>query len=147
MREFSPFNQNLLSLSEILFTHQMMFHHVSDPIWCWVFLNSLTGEALEWFSELPPNSIDFFAMLKARFNTQFAPLRSAMLTVDNLVNIRKEHGESLRSYLNRYNRMSVKIKDLSDEITRHHFFYGLQPDIFANKTNRKKPKTMEEIRE
>jgi len=58
-----------------VFTHQMMFH-VST---------SLTGEALEWFSELPANSIDSFATLKARFSTQLASLRPAILTVDNLI--------------------------------------------------------------
>ena len=31
--------------------NQMMFHVVNDPIWCRVFSSSLTGEALEWFSE------------------------------------------------------------------------------------------------
>jgi len=130
-----------------VFMHQMMFHAVSDPIWCRVFSTSLTGEVLEWFSELPSGNIDSFATLKARFSTQFAPLRPAILTVDNLVNIRQEDGESLRSYLDRYNRMSVKIKDLSDEIARHHFLYGLQPGVFADKISRKKPKTMEEMRE
>jgi len=130
-----------------VFMHQMMFHAVSDPIWCRVFSTSLTGEALEWFSELPAGSIDSFATLKARFSTQFAPLKPAILTVDNLVNIRQEDGESLRSYLDRYNRMLVKIKDLNNEIARHHFSYGLQPGVFADKISRKKPKTMEEMRE
>jgi len=130
-----------------VFMHQMMFHAVSDPIWCRVFSTSLTGEALEWFSELPTGCIDSFATLKARFSTQFAPLKSAILTVDNLVNIRQEDGESLRSYLDRYNRMSVKIKGLSDEIARHHFSYGLQPGVFADNISRKKPQTMEEMRE
>ncbi|XP_027927464.1 uncharacterized protein LOC114184352 [Vigna unguiculata] len=105
-----------------VFMHQMMFHAVSDPIWCRVFSTSLTGEALEWFFELPAGSNDSFATLK-------------------------EDGESLRSYLDRYNRMSVKMKDLSDEIARHHFSYGLQPGVFADKISRKKPKTMEEMRE
>ncbi|XP_027915918.1 uncharacterized protein LOC114175339 [Vigna unguiculata] len=130
-----------------VFTHQMMFHVVSDPIWCRVFSTSLTGEALEWFSKLSANSIDSFATLKARFSMQFAPLRPTILTVDNLVNIRQEDGESLRSYLNRYNCMSIKIKDLSDEIVRHHFSYGLQPGVFTDKISRKKSKTMEEMRE
>jgi len=130
-----------------VFMHQMMFHAVSDPIWCRVFSTSLTGEVLEWFSELPANIIDSFVTLKARFSTQFAPLKPAILTVDNLVNIRQEDGESLRSYLDRYNWMSVKMKDLSDEIARHHFSYGLQPGVFADKISRKKPKTMEEMRE
>ena len=130
-----------------VFMHQMMFHAVSDPIWSRVFSTSLTGEALEWFSELPANSIDSFATLKARFSTQFAPLKPAILTVDNLVNIRQEDGESLRNYLDRYNRMSVKIKDLSDKIARHHFSYELQPGVFADKISRKKPKMMEEMRE
>jgi len=131
----------------LVFTHQMMFHVVSDPIWCRVFSTSLTGEALEWFSKLPANSIDSFATLKARFSMQFAPLRPTILTVDNLVNIRQEDGESLRSYLDRYNCMSIKIKDLSDEIVRHHFSYGLQPGVFTDKISRKKSKTMEEMRE
>jgi len=130
-----------------VFMHQMMFHAVSDPIWYRVFSTSLTGEALEWFSELPTGSIDSFATLKARFSTQFAPLKPAILMVDNLVIIRQEDGESLRSYLDRYNQMSVKIKDLSDEIARHHFSYGLQPGVFTDKISRKKPKTMEEMRE
>jgi len=130
-----------------VFMPKMMFHAVSDPIWCRVFSTSLIGEALEWFSELPANIIDSFATLKARFSTQFAPLRLAILTVDNLVNIRQEDGESLRSYLDRYNRMSVKIKDLSDEIARYHFSYGIQPGVFADKISRKKPKTIEEMRE
>jgi len=56
-----------------VFMHQMMFHAVSDPIWCRVFSTSLTGEALEWFFELPAGSNDSFATLKARFITQFAP--------------------------------------------------------------------------
>jgi len=41
-----------------VFTHQMMFHVVSDPIWCRVFSTSLTGKALEWFSEQPANNIE-----------------------------------------------------------------------------------------
>jgi len=85
----------------LVFTHQMMLHAVSDLIWCRVFSTFLTGEALEWFSKLSTNNIDFFATLKARFSTQFAPLRPAILTVDNLVNIHQEDGESLRSYLDR----------------------------------------------
>jgi len=43
--------------------------------------------------------------------------------------------------------MSVKIKDLSDEIARHHFSYGLQPGVFADKISRNKPKMIEEMRE
>jgi len=43
--------------------------------------------------------------------------------------------------------MSVKIKDLSDEIAQHHFSYGLHLGVFADKISRKKPKTMEEMRE
>jgi len=85
------------------FAHQMMFHMVSDAIWCRVFSSSLTGEALEWFSKLPPNNIDCFATLKARFNTQFAPLRPTTLMPAALVNVHQEDDESLRSYLDRYN--------------------------------------------
>jgi len=130
-----------------VFTHQMMFQAVSDPIWCRVFSTSLTGEALEWFSELSPNSMDSFTTLKAKFNTQFVSLRPTILTVDNLVNIRQENGESLRSYLDWYNHMSVKIKVLRDEIAQHDFSYGLQTGVFADKISHKKPKTMEEMRE
>jgi len=81
------------------FSNQMIFHVVSDPIWCRVFSFSLTGEALEWFSELPPNNIDCFAMLKGRFNTRFAPLRPATLMQATLVNIHQKEDESLGSYM------------------------------------------------
>jgi len=52
--------------------------------------------------------------------------------------------ESLRTFMERFNKMSVKIKNLSDEIVRHHFTTGLKSNPFADKICRKPPKSMDE---
>jgi len=49
--------------------------------------------------------------------------------------------------MDRFNRMSVKIKDLSDEIAIHHFSYDLPLGVFDDEVSHKPPKMMEEFRE
>jgi len=106
------------------FSNQMMFYAVSNLIWCKVFLFP-NKTCPQMVLRVTPNNIDCFATLKARFNTQFAPFRPATLTLTTLVNVRQDKDESLRSFVDRFNRILVKIKDLSDEIAGYQFSTGL----------------------
>jgi len=49
--------------------------------------------------------------------------------------------------VDRFNKILVQIKDLSDEIARYQFSTRLQPGVFADKINNKPPRKMEEMRE
>jgi len=59
-----------------------------DAMLCRVFPTSLKGAALSWITKLSPNSIDSFATLVAKFETQFATSQPHHLTSIALVGIR-----------------------------------------------------------
>lgn len=45
---------------------------MDDIVLCKVFLTLLKGQALSWFTQVPPNSIDYFKTLTMKFKIQFA---------------------------------------------------------------------------
>jgi len=49
-------------------THTNLYT-TNKAVWCRVFPNSLQEGALSWFTQLPPNSVDSFKTLLAKFNT------------------------------------------------------------------------------
>ena len=55
-----------------VFTTQAGLYTSNDAILCRVFPTSLKGPALNWFTRLPPNSVDCFDTLATRFGIQFA---------------------------------------------------------------------------
>jgi len=57
------------------YTTHMSLYTIDDAVLCRVFPTSLKGGALSWFTKLPPNSIDCFEMLVAKFDIQFATSR------------------------------------------------------------------------
>jgi len=71
-----------------VFTTQAGLYTSEDAILCRVFPTSLKGPALNWFTRLPPNSIDCFDTLVTRFDIQFATSKPHHLTSLALVNIR-----------------------------------------------------------
>jgi len=73
-----------------VFTTQAGLYTSDDAILCHVFPTSLKGRALNWFTRLPPNSIDCFDTLATRFGIQFATNKPHHLTSLALVNIRQE---------------------------------------------------------
>ena len=74
-----------------------------------VFPTFLKGATLSWFTKLPPNSIDSFATLVVKFETQFSTSRSHHLTSIVLVGICQEKGESLRTFVDRFSKVAMSI--------------------------------------
>ena len=69
------------------YTTHMSLYTSDDVVLCQVFPTSLKGGTLTWFTKLPPNSVDSFAMLMSKFDTQFAMSRPHHLTTIALVGI------------------------------------------------------------
>jgi len=74
---------------------QMRLYTTNQTVMCRVFPTSLKGMALNWFTRLPPYSIDYFRTLVDLFNTQFATSKPHRLTSLALVNIKQHKGETL----------------------------------------------------
>ena len=67
---------------------QVGLHTAEDALWCRIFLTSLKGAALRWFTRLPTQSIDCFGTLATKFGAQFTTSQPHHLTSITLVNIR-----------------------------------------------------------
>ncbi|XP_024011365.1 uncharacterized protein LOC112086624 [Eutrema salsugineum] len=92
---------------------------------CKGFGSSLTEPALQWFTNLPNASVDSFASLTNRFVEQFASSRNSERTSDNLYEIIQKRGESLRSYVGRFNKEKVCIPECVTSTAISAFKRGL----------------------
>ncbi|XP_068486402.1 uncharacterized protein [Phaseolus vulgaris] len=114
------------------YTTHMCVYTSDDAVLCRVFPTSLKGATLSWFTKLLPNSIDSFASLVAKFETQFATSRPRHLTSIALVGIRQKKGESLRTFVDRFSKVAMSIQNLSPDVAMHHMMTTLRLGPFAD---------------
>lgn len=98
------------------FSTRMAFRTGNRAIWCRAFSLSLEGKALEWFNSLPPNSIQSFEGLKEMFGRQFASSRAQDPTVFELSNLKQGKDETLKAFMDRYQKMVRRVKGLSTKL-------------------------------
>ena len=108
------------------YTTHMSLYTSDNAVLCRVFPTSLKGAALSWFTKLSPNSIDSFATLVAKFETQFATSRPHHLTSIALVGIRQEKGESMRTFVDRFSKVAMSIWNLSPDVAMHPMLTALR---------------------
>nr|KYP38587.1 hypothetical protein KK1_040155 [Cajanus cajan] len=71
------------------------------------FPSSLTKHAFTWFTTLPPNSIITWAQLERSFHENFFREETKVSIVD-LMNIKRQHHETLDEYLNRFRQLKSR---------------------------------------
>ncbi|XP_052723752.1 uncharacterized protein LOC128193711 [Vigna angularis] len=146
--QFKMYNGTTDPASHIqTFSNAMAFRTGNDAIWCRAFSLSLEDEALEWFNTLPPNSIENFAGLKQLFIKQFAASSAQDLTVFELMTLKQGKEETLRTFMDRYQKTVRRVKSLTPELALHYVLPALKPGPFKDSVCRRAPKTMEELRE
>ncbi len=111
-----------------------------------MFPTSLKGGALNWFTKLPPNSTDSFTTLMSKFETQFATSRLYHLTSIALVGIRQEKGESLRTFVDRFRKVVMSIRNLSSDVGMHHMLTTLRLGPFADGLCMQPTASLDELR-
>ncbi|RDY08697.1 hypothetical protein CR513_07044, partial [Mucuna pruriens] len=117
-----------------------------DVILCRIFLTSLKGLALYWYTQLPAHSIDSFVTLKKKFNTQHSTSRLYHLTPIALVNLRQEEDKPLRSFMARFSNVSMKIHNLNPKVAPHSMIMVQKIGPFFDSLCRDPPTTMDELR-
>ncbi|XP_020230316.1 uncharacterized protein LOC109811091 [Cajanus cajan] len=117
-----------------------------DAALCRIFPTSLKGRALSWFTRLPPNSIDSFNTLSSQFTIQFATSRPHSMTSLSLVGLRQDKKESLRAFMDRFNKTALEIRDLNPAMALHHLTTALKPGPFVNSICKKPPSDMNDLR-
>ena len=101
---------------------------------------------MSWFTRLPPLSIDCFTIL-VKSGAHFATSRPHHLTSIALVNIRQEKGESLRTFMERFGKVALSIRNLSPEVTMHHMITTLKPRPFVDSLCKKPATNLDELRQ
>jgi len=114
------------------YTTHMSLYTLDDAVLCRLFPTSLKGGTLSWLTKLPPNSINSFATLVSKFETQFATNRLHHLTSFALVGIRQEKEESLRTFVGRFSKVVMSIQNLSVDVAIHHMLTTLRPRPFVD---------------
>ncbi|RDY04072.1 hypothetical protein CR513_12283, partial [Mucuna pruriens] len=71
---------------------------------------------MHWLATLPPRSVRSFNDLAASFTSQFAANKTKRLEVVDLFNIKQNKGETLKSYLARFNSHRLKAGQFSDSL-------------------------------
>lgn len=129
------------------FVTQMNLFTNEDALMCWVFLTTLKGATLYWYTCLPKNLIDSFGTLIKRFRAQYATSRPYHLIAIALANIQQEESRPLHNFMERFSSISIWIKGLSLEVALTSMIIGLKSGPFSNSLCKKPPTTMDELRE
>ncbi|XP_071905664.1 uncharacterized protein [Coffea arabica] len=118
---------------------------VPDAVICRAFPIFLHGIARKWFWSLEPRSISSLDELIDRFIHRFVSSRPITKTSAYLLNLQQGQGESLCSYVQRFNEENVQIPDQNEQVTIAAFTNGLVAGIFNTEIHRQYPHTLREL--
>jgi len=128
------------------FRAQMLISGGSDAIRCKMFVGTLTGTALKWFSKLPAASIASFAAFSQVFMERFAVYRPKQLQIADMFDIKQRPEESLKQFLNRFCDISMGLINPSEEMLVGAFVKGLRANSFSESLIRLPAVTLAEVR-
>ncbi|RDX68666.1 hypothetical protein CR513_52319, partial [Mucuna pruriens] len=106
------------------FQTQMNISRGNDSLSCKLFLGTLKGVAMHWLANLPARTIRSFIDLV----------------------ILQTKGESLKSYLARFNNATVQVNDQDQKFFVKAFQKGLRASQFSDALALRRPTNMGEIR-
>jgi hypothetical protein len=112
--------------AKIMYEHIGQFHAqvndvgITDVHKIRMFLLSLTGAAFNWFTSLPPNSIDSWVSLEQKFHDYFYN-GEVELRLSDLTSLKQKYTKTVSDYLrqfrevrNRCYNLTIAEKDLAD---------------------------------
>jgi len=117
-----------------------------DAVFCKAFPTTLKGPTLEWFTTLPPYSIDNFDTLSHMFSTHFASSRPHQTTIISILGSRQEQVEPLQAFIDRFSKDALRTPHLNQEMILQCMALTLQPVPFANNVYLHPPALMHELK-
>ncbi|GKU87475.1 hypothetical protein SLEP1_g1868 [Rubroshorea leprosula] len=113
---------------EHLHTYQaiMRIQNANDAMMCKVFPATLKSTARRWYHKLPRHSIDSFSQLAKLFSNKFASQKEIKRTATELMQVNQKEEESLRDYMQRFNKATLDIDNVPDTICLSALLHGLK---------------------
>ncbi|XP_015947334.1 uncharacterized protein LOC107472323 [Arachis duranensis] len=108
------------------FRSQMYLTDASDVTRCKAFPTTLTKAAIKWFDSLPPRSITSFDDLAKKFLAIFSIQKDKAKHAPRLLGFKQGDQESLRSYMERFNKACLDIQNLPTEAAIMGLINGLR---------------------
>ncbi|GKV44452.1 hypothetical protein SLEP1_g51635 [Rubroshorea leprosula] len=132
---------------EHLHTYQaiMRIQNANDAMMCKVFPATLKSTARRWYHKLPRHSIDSYSQLAKLFSNKFASQREIKRTATELMQVHQKEGESLRDYMQRFNKATLDIDNIPDTICLSALLHGLKRGRFLDDLLENPPKTWNEV--
>ena len=118
---------------------------VPDEIMCRAFPTTLKGPARIWFKKLMPGSMGSFAQLSHSFFNHFIGGQRYGRPTTHLLNVKQKEGETLRSYLTRFNKETLLVDGVDDKVVLTAFISGLQSGDFFFSVYKDPPTSMSEM--
>ncbi|XP_024199792.1 uncharacterized protein LOC112202992 [Rosa chinensis] len=116
-----------------------------DEVCCNMFQETLSGEALSWFYELPAGSVGNFKELADKFLARFILRTDGIHTPKGLLKVQQGENETLKSFVNRWQAATTKCRDLNKELAELAFRRGLRAVEFLYGINHHPPASYDEL--
>ncbi|XP_025640644.1 uncharacterized protein [Arachis hypogaea] len=129
------------------FRSRMYLTDVSDTTRCKAFPTTLTKTAIKWFDNLPPRSITSFDDLAKKFLAMFSIQKDKAKHAPSLLGIKQGDRESLRSYMERFNKVCHDIQKLTTEEAIMRLINGLREGPFSHSISKKHPTSLNKVQE
>ncbi|GKU90690.1 hypothetical protein SLEP1_g4654 [Rubroshorea leprosula] len=132
---------------EHLHTYQaiMRIQNANDAMMCKVFPATLKSTAKRWYHKLLRHSIDSYSQLAKLFSNKFVSQREIKRTATELMQVHQKEGESLRDYMQQFNKATLEIDNVLDTIYLSALLHGLKRGRFLDDLLENPPKTWNEV--
>jgi len=130
---------------KIYVTHVGLYMN-EDVVMCKAFPTTLKGPVMEWFTSLPPYSIDCFNTLPHLFTTQFVGSCPHQATPLSLLNARQEKEKTLRAFIDCFEKVALQMKNLTQEMMLQCMALALKHGIFVDNVCLRPPTIMHELK-
>ncbi|GKV18335.1 hypothetical protein SLEP1_g28734 [Rubroshorea leprosula] len=132
---------------EHLHTYQaiMRIQNANDAMMYKVFPTTLKSTARRWYHKLPRHSIDSYFQLAKLFSNKFTSQRKIKRTATELMQVNQREGESLRDYMQRFNKATLDIDNVPNTICLSALLHGLKRGRFLEDLLENPPRTWNEV--
>nr|XP_025661939.1 uncharacterized protein LOC112757598 [Arachis hypogaea] len=129
------------------FRSRMYLADASDTTRCKAFPTTLTKAAIKWFDSLPPRSVTSFDDLARKFLTKFSIQKDKTNHTPSLVGVKQEVGETIRDYIERFNKACLEIQSLPTEAITMGLVNGIRERPFSQSISKRYLTSLNEIQQ